>query len=511
MSNIRILLSITLYITYFSMSAMDQNSHPSFEEFKRAKSYLQSNFNSLPKDTLENYRPYLAKIVATKYKHKLLNHTYQKKTDRNKNTLSCNSLLGDEIPGKVLSHYDGTYSCVPDIKCDYTMWDELSINKILKADKKFTILLHSKKSNESEITLLTMHKQRKQRFCLMTKGNIHPLDIFDVLEHYTLNNDCTSLALGGVHTTGNLVSLFNISHTLQAEDLIRFNSKVTSLHAAHHSSLFVACSEDGEVKLLIPGSGALCLSEKNSTTKMNAQFSPNDKQLITWGDKILMLYDIDELLKNLKSQDGLPIIRKKIMPTSIRRASFSADGKTIIVAYENGQLFFFDNNLDYIYIKPFPTWRDTNQDITDDHMPLILWDTDEKLLFTLDSAEQQNENVHPLMIRKSSGTFKFLTACKPGPLSYRAMGLPKNGNSIIFLDRANQAYQLDLYKKEEIEKIDFIKNKANVDQLLELLQICKQFKTKQSDDGLRDENATPFINAIRSQIEDYIKENTTSQ
>jgi hypothetical protein len=149
-------------------------------------------------------------------------------------------------------------------------------------------------------------------------------------------------------------------------------------------------------------------------------------------------------------------------------------------------------------------WRCDDVADIDDRAPLILCSTKNKLVLSLDTAHHTDITIYTFVVRKMSGKFNFLTAYNFYPDNPKAMGLTEDERSVVFIYRDNTSSILDLYDEQDLNDINFIEQEANIYQLCELFQVCKQFKTNQVI-STTNSNASKLVNTMRS----YIKTSKT--
>jgi WD40 repeat protein len=270
------------------------------------------------------------------------------------------------------------------------------------------------------------------------------------------------------------------------------------LCAAHKQQLFVAGSECGEIALFTPDT--MFQFNKNINQPVTyVEFSFDDTRFLARAKNQLILYKIhkDEQLSIVFFGPVINTLSHKI-----RKASFSSDGKRVMVAMADGMLTFL-NSLTGKAIEHYSAiWRCKDIANIDNQAPLALWSTKNNLLLLLDPAEHIDKTIYTFMVRKSSNG-RFLTMCKFFPNNPKAMGLTKDENTVVFVHKDNKVSCIHLYDNPYLQYIDFIENKANIYHLCELLQICKNIKVDQHNNATRDLNATQFINTICSCIKSY--------
>ena len=489
--------------------------HPKkYEQFRLARSYgtVRSNFDFLPQDLFQTHiRQPLAKIISGKFKYAILNHNYNyQETDRDNNELLKHISLGLQ-KDIVFRYHDGNYTLAPDIGCNYVMWDEASRNRnilthIHKNDafkNKYAQLLCTKKQENSEITICFPVEQcrNNNKTTLAVHVTGKPGNIYSCksnVTHQVISNDgeWLAMALGCQLENDNSVMLFNLASS-EFDYTFPFTAPVTALCAAHKSPLFVACSKDN-VQLIMPNYFTYNLSNSNNTannTIIGAQFSHDDRRLITYGGNILELHYVDDesqLRKGSSSYMSRPIIMKN----QIVKALFTPDDKLIIVAMANGKLGFYNGLTGQSLLQYHATWSYDDVADIDNQPPLILYSSKNRLLF---SYPAQHINFSTFVVRKASGKFDFLMSYNFYPDNPKAMGLTEDERSVVFIHHDDKISMLHLYGDGDMMDIDFIEQEAHIYQLCELFQACKQYKTHQPT-KTRNFNARTFVNTIRTYI-----------
>jgi WD40 repeat protein len=256
--------------------------------------------------------------------------------------------------------------------------------------------------------------------------------------------------------------------------------------------LFAVCLEN-DVAIIQPDVSKIYSGKSdNSITNLDIQFSPDDKRFIAYGENIIELRKINKL----SEKKCLSYSYKKItMPHPIRKASFTPDGKLIIVAMANGHLGFCDGLTGQAFPPYSATWRCEDVANIDNQSPLLLYSIKNKLLFSLDLADHTDDSIYTFVIRDITDG-RFLTAYNFYPNNPRAMGLTQDERSVVFLYNDNTASLLRLYTDQDIQDINFVENKANIYQLCSLFDLSKQFETQHTND-MYNKNTSLFVNEMR--------------
>ena len=500
---------LLLIITYSYSYSMNTMQTLTYEQFKFTRPYGVLYINCLPPEIIKNHiMPHIAHFVATKYKHRLLHYKYQKKLDL-KNHESLQTVCLGRPNQKAFYHHDGTYTVLPDIKQDYAQWDDSPNNKnlhvckitIKKHTDNYVPILYNTQQEQSELGIYCPLKEysknkKKSLFIEVREKILDRYKIESTITHHVLSSNAAWLIFGTSHHHNN-IKLFNVKER-SLERSLSFNGPISALCAAHHLALFAICSHGGDIALIRPN-GITHLSKKHNNiaaTMINAEFSPNDKQCICYGENILLLWQIPTNIS--LEQTSFPCILKKItMPSPVLKATFSPDGKLIIMALKDGRLNYC-NCLTGELLKHYPApWR-LREIPLDNQGPLIVCSKLNRLIFSLDSTTHNSETIPTLIVRKASGKFNFLTTYNFYPNNPKIIGLTKDERSLVFIHNTGNASQLNLYDDQDMEYVNFIEQKANFYQLCELLQICKDHKTDQRD--ARNTRAITGINEIRSYI-----------
>ena len=472
------------------------------EEFKLTRPYgtLKSDFDCLPIDIFEKYfKQPLINTITKQFKHRLLNHQYQ---ERNNNNDKFGIML--EITQKrIFSHHDGTYNIVPDISMKYAHWDESNSNKqmsLLKNNMEFFRMINTQKSNITISCPKEYQTKNKQTVFIVktsdeTETNINCY-FKSTIKQLLLNYDATWLIAGLSQQTDN-ICFFNINSS-KFEKIFSLDGSITALCTAHKQQLFIVGSECGEIAFMTPD-GIYKLEKTIDQPVMHVEFSPDDTRFLACGGNQLIFWQMhtDKWL-------WLPVSMKYTSYRStdmIRKASFSSDGKRIIVAMEDGTFTLMDGLTSNI-IEQSLIWRCSDTVGIDNQAPLTLWSTKNNLLLLLDPAQHTDSSIYTFMVRKSSNG-RFLAMYNFFPNNPVAMGLTKDEETVVFIHKDNRVSCLHLYDNPYLQYIDFIENKANIYHLCELLQICKNIKVSQFYRATIDSNATQFINAICSCIRSY--------
>jgi WD40 repeat protein len=525
MNKKHILLLAPLIIAY-SLQSMEIDPpaptlyliHPEkYEIFRLTRPYgtVRSNFDCLSQDLFKTHiRQPLAKIISGKFKHAILNNNWQEKTRHipyNPDVLKP-IFLGLQ-KDTVFQHHDGNYTLAPNIGCNYVMWDETPRNrKVITATSimpnfagKYAQLLCNAKQEKPEIAVYFPWEQyvndNKAQFSVVIADKpVSSYSLKSRITHQVMSNDGEWLALGCQRESYSNVTLFNLTSFTSSSTSPR--ERITALSAAHKSPLFVACLEDNTIQLITPIHSTYIRDAKsgstNNNTVIDAQFSQDDQRLITYGENILELLYLPE--KGSTSYINFTIT---VGDDHIRKALFTPDGKRIIIAMANGDLFFYDGFTGQPVTHYEASWRYHATIGIDNQPPLILCSSKNRLLFSLDPAQHiMANNVDTFVVRKSSGKFNFLMPIHFYPYNPRAMGLTEDERSVVFIHNDDKVSILHLYTDRDMKDIDFIEQEAHIYQLCELFQICKQCKIYQPY-RTRNYNAHTLVNTIRTYIKNH--------
>lgn len=464
----------------------------------------QKHSNYCPEKVNEEMKQSLRKIIATKFKHALLNHNFQERTDRNNwNALHTISLgLQKE---KTFSHHDGTYSIVPDIGHNYIMWDESPTNKtrasfyIGEDDREgnYTKLLHGTLQGKPDFAVCIPDEQSPNNQTEIviavpsTKQVQHLTCTLDLkLSHSVLSNDHQWCVWALQDKSKSSIDLFNLD-SRTAPYSFNFKHPISALCAAHKSTLFAVCTAKGHLGFITPCPTIPTCADDTIDIHTHAQFSPDDHCLITYGGNILRFY-----LLNQPPNPTEYVLVKTDRP--IRKAIFSPDGKLIIIAMANGEFLFCDGTTGKV-LEYYPaTWRIRSLSSIDDQAPLLLCSAKNNLLISLDPACHTNTKIYTFVVRKLTNG-RVLTAYNFPGNNPKAMGLTEDEQSVVFTHNDNTVSLLPLYNKQDCKDTKFIERKANLYQLFEMFQVCQQYKSQQTK-NINNLNATALVSAIRSYI-----------
>ncbi len=508
------LLYALLLIIYPYAQSMENMEN--YEKFRLTRPYgtFRSNFDCLPKDVFKTHitQP-LANIIATKFKHAILNHNYnrnnhailnhnhQEKTNRNNNEpLKLISLRSKK--DVVFQHHDGNYTLAPDIGRNYAMWDK-TLNNIKTSygwldleDDYAPQLLCVKKKEKPEIGIYSLEQNNnKTALAIVIAGKVvqNYSSILNITDH-VISNDGEWLALR--LENHNSIRLFSLASFTPYNISPPSNKPITTLCAAHKSPLFIACSSGGNIQLIVENYFTHNVSSHNNTI-MGAEFSSDDQRFITYGENII---ELSRILENELCQKYISDMSVKITtPKPIRKALFTPDDKLIIVAMTNGHLRLYDGFTGQLPKQYGATWRCEDVAAIDKQAPLILCSTKNKLVLSLDPAHHTDNTIYTFIVRKMSGRFNFLTAYNFYPNNPKAIGLTEDERSVVFIHQDNTSSILHLYDEQDVNDIDFIEQEAHIYQLCGLFQMCKHFKTEQ-DTSTRNSNASKLVNTMRSYI-----------
>lgn len=482
--------------------AMDQPAylvHPEhYEKFRLTRPYGKLKLDDLPEDIVHNHiRPHLARWAAIKLQHRFLRYNFFSHIHYGTSSWQIKELERSHyLREKIFQYHDGRYAIVPDLKCNYTMWDNphrcIYKTKIEGDECRKRFISRNQQGTEIYISY-----SQKKIYIKSPEKTIH-FSSKHKLTHYALGNDDR---FAFCKKGSRLVKLQDI--TSEAYQLAYLNGNaVMALCAAHKLPYFAACNER-EIRLftdhwMFPFPNPLRKSLDGHPVHM--QFSPDDTQLLIYHNRGICLYDIKDVIGPRKKSTVL-VNRMGLcngdvsqnMP--IQKASFSPDSKKIIVTLKNGQFRLYKDGADirgaYCVHCSMKEW-DENAAYTKTY-PLMLWGDRNKLLFLFNPDFC---DILKFRIYKSANG-GFLAGYDFG-LNYPiAMGITQDERTIIFKDKNGTISKLDLFNSIDLDDIDFVEKRANWYQLYSLLQTCKSIRTNQ-------QSFAPFgISHIRSQIAEY--------
>jgi len=497
----QIIVCVLWLITYFFAYSMDQALTPSYEEFKFNLPYGTFKLNFLSPDIIDNHiRPYIAQALAIKYKHMTIKHKDLRKSRRESEGILQVISLGSPNIRTFLNH-DGTYIIVPDIGNEYAMCDEISYKQYLFSNHSqdendlLKQILRGKNKQDNCIKIYRPKTQltRKQNTDIYIKTDVREkkvhLQAQSVINQAIMSHNSKWLMMSILQSTNN-AQLVNLK-TLMIETIPIHEEIISAICSAHHSSKFVACAQNGNTYVITPRNISLLpkLRQQNNHFIYCAQFSPNDRQLITYGSNILQIW---WFTKN--SEKNISYDYKQIaMENTIRKALFTPDGTAIIIAIKNGIFDFYDSKTGENLRRYFPQWRLKPFIHFDKKPPLIVCGAQSKLLISLDPVQSVRNRGYTFVIRKMSGKFDFLAEHNFHPNNPVVMGLTKDEQSIAFIDNHDQASLLNLYDEEDISCINFIENTADIFLLCKLLDLHKKLKPNRHG-----ATVSAFINAVHN-------------
>lgn len=540
--NIILVLSVALiFFSAYAMEPTDDNpmymQYPEEYESFKLRGKIKSNFDCLPHDIFNLIRPYVAQTVSTKFNHALLNHNYQQKRiyrlqktinqheEHGFHTMAAHAranlqpIVEPEVNNilkltdlkretdKIFQYHDGTYAKVPDIGCDYAMWDETLEQKkviplIIPKKGEYKLILSGSNQKYGDFSLWCPKEEyidnNKHTLRVISKSLNEKIDTFSLplslqFTHAVMGKDCSWLALA---LSNNHLYLLNVE--TEKQNSCDLKDPIDSLIAGHQSPAFLACGKSSAV-LYLGKTKSVIFEYDSFDTPPHAVMSPDDRVFIIYGGKILRLYIKD--MKNINDhhfRKGETILR-----ANIARGSFSPDSKRIVLALENGSLLLFDSlSGKNITLHPM-TWAVS---FSHNKPPLFLYSLKNKLLISLDPVPNQNEEVCTFIIR-SLKSGRLLTRYNFYPTSPCAMGLKENEQSVVFVLPDATVSELNLYTDQDMKDIDFIENKANIYELGVLLSLYKKYKPTVKKDVICNPNSTPLVMAMR----DYIKKKSAHE
>lgn len=450
-----------------------------YADFRLTRAYgkpLRSDFDCLPHEVIKSgIQSYLSRLVVNKFKQRLLQ--YGNKSSDNDNRAGSITYSLKEFP-----FHDGRYMLVPDI-ADYGMWDGRDKTFLIEQyekEKDCHLKLISHVSPELNVRLHITQEDylNDNRKCLkLVKGHSEGFISYNLIfaeniTSYLFSNDDKWLILSCPQKAFD-VAFINTKEP--KKNIFICDSVVVDIAVAHHSSV-CAVSEMNKVWLIITDkierNVSLRTFFKTLFEVKATQFSPNDKHLLICGEKGLLLYEVNDLL-----------IKKTIKPrniffnASIEKAFFSPDGETILIAFKDGDLLFWQ---DFFNKRPHnphnARWK--SNDSEDDHSPFIVWSSDSSLLISLDHHKDINSNQNVLQIFKAKNGKLLKSYASFGNGSrFVGMGFTKDDNTIIIMNKKNDLAQIKLYNEIELQNIDFIAKRAHWYQLCYLLPFIKNITT----------------------------------
>lgn len=489
------MIKIILLTTFFHSHAMNNSYDIRYQEeyadFRLTRPYgtLRSNFDCLPEVILESFiNPYLSELVIKKFKKKLLKYKHGMNTWDNtiyQAGFGCNT--------KTFQYHNGLYTIIPDI-AEYGMWDgdnqQLLIDTISTNESSVSnwVRLAFHQGESSEILLLSpvenyLNSNTKFFKIATTKNsNTQIRQIFceKNITQYLFSCDGNWLSLSSPQES-NKVIFIDIKEFQSIEYI--FKDPIKAINIAHLSSMF-AVAERKSVSFIIPEKDQKKV--KIDLKPRFIEFSPNDRYLLMWGNKKIVLCDLSAI-----QTKELVKLRYACFNFPIQKALFSPNSKTIVMALNNGHLFFWNDFFNTIPIQRDNAFWKKNENL-DNISPLILWSKDSQLLFSLIPIKYPNSLEYSFMVRKTKNG-KLLMHYAFDDNHPIAMGLTKDEKTVVFTDKKNSLWKFDLYNEEDCGNIDFISKKAKVYQLCYLWNQVKKIKQLKSLKSFQS-----FIKEIRS-------------
>ena len=473
-------------------------THPKeYADFRLTRSYGKLRSNELLVDAWYHIDSYVHRLVVPKlvlkFQHRLLNAQWQ---DYEKDVKSWQAIPLETQKQTTFQYSDHRYAIVPGVT-DYAMWDG-DIGQYWSdtvEDKSQVVRLLSDISplNDHLFCFKKQYEENNMTSFYLANSNSDKyttLSFRDRITSHIMSSDAQWLAFA---CSTPMINFFNIQTRKFVEGRMLSNN-LTALCAAHRSPLFVACSEKTAL-FIVPDekdNGEYAIS----ITPTSIQFSPHDTYLLMHDGYQVLLWDIkNERWREIVFNQG----------DGIRKVFFPSDNAAV-VALKSGKLILWpdlsrvlaDDTVPRLNIGP---WRHFTQIDIDDQAPVMVWSDTSKLLLSLDPAAHTDDRMCTFVVRKSTDG-RFLAYYNFMPDNPIAMGLTQDEKSVILLDKDNNACQLDLYKKGDIQNIDFIIKKANFYQLCCLRHATKNIKTHQLN-GHSDRNARLFVDTVRALIDSY--------
>lgn len=469
-----------------------------YEKFRLTRPYGKLKLDDLPEDVVDNHiKPHLARWAAIKLQYRFLRYNFFSHIHQRTSSWQVRELEhSHHLHEKIFQYHDGRYAIVPNLECNYAMWDDPHrfIYKTEidgdKCRKRFISM------NKQDTEVCISYSQKK--FYIKTPEKTTSFSFKHKLTHYALGSDNRfAFCLKG----GRSVKFQNVISG--AYQKMHFNGNaIMALCAAHKLPYFAACNEK-EIRFL---TDHWMFPFPNPLRKflnghlMHMQFSPDDTQLLIYHDRGICLYDIKDVIRPRK-KNTLPVNRMSLCNSDvsqnvpIQKVSFSPDSKRIIIILKNGQFRLYKDRIEVRATDcVFCSMKGWNENSAyDKTYPLTLWGDRNELLFSFNPDFCNN---YKFRIYKSVNG-AFLAGYDFG-LNYPiAMGITQDERTIIFKDKNGIISKLDLFNLTDLEDIDFVEKKANWYQLYSLLQTCKNIPTNQ-------QSFVPFgIFQIRSQIAQY--------
>lgn len=494
------IVSLVIGNLCYCMDMPQQNM--TYEEFKLTRPYGKMIFlwDLLPQDIIEQHiRPHIANIIIAKFQQRLL-HCKQQLKEQYENLETLPILPAHSSKDTLFHHHDGTYTIIADIGSDYVMCDQ-SVSTSTTSTRSFRglpiqslVLILTNTSQEKPITVsspMTEFKLNdKKNFYIEVDEKTTKHEFKSKINHLAMSHDSTLICFGS-EANDNSVTLISLDS--MDFHVISCGGPITALCTAHHSPAFLVCTENDDTSLIMKNQRWNLVKQHNAIKTMptSALFSPDDKQCITYRKDTFTVWGFHTPLSNEKTKAYN--YHTATLHKGIQKALFTPDSKLIIFAMEDGQFVFY-NAINHQFITQYYA-RWCVQRRIDNPMPLVICSPKSKLLFSVDPAKY-DEYCSTVTIRKSSGKFDFLAACTIYPHTPCIIGLTKDEKSLILTDIYDASLRLDLYTHQDLNEIEFISKKANLYQLCEMLQLCKEMK-KNKFDG----KSKIFVDAMRQYIQ----------
>lgn len=459
-----------------------------YERFRLTRPYgtFRSNFDCFPRDLFNNHiKQPLANAMAIKFKHAILEHNFDQSKSKVQNLIPLESQ--QDI---TFRYHDGMYTLAPDIEQNYAMWDEALINKktvittrsFQNPDKWVQVLCNPKKpelsiySTQLSVYFLVeqFRNNNKNTFSIIAENEDPEKWSFSsdlAITHHVMSCDGKWLALAiQKENSSSVLNLFDLDY-LKLKFSFPLEDPITTVCAAHTSTLFAVCNKNGNVTLIKENRMGKEIHITTDEPVIDALFSPNDERLIIYGKKKFIFLNTKDIWQTSSTMIEPEPIGVEIITMNhpIRKIFFTPDSRLIIVANTNGRLGFCDGFTG----QPLPQYKTPWQQVQlDNQALLILCSLKNKLVFSLDPASH-NKPLSSLIVRKLSGKFKPLMQYRFYQNNPRAMGLTEDERSIVFIHSDNTASRLQLYTDDDMSDANFIEQKADLYHLCVLSHMLK--------------------------------------
>lgn len=490
-----ILAFFMLNVSLYPMGLQKYLERPEeYENFRLTRPYgmqLKSNFDSIPKEVFKGLiESYIRVVVATKYKHILLQHKQTMQSFRNvKEQDKCViTPLEDVEKYRKFIHYDGKYNVVPDVKNEYLSWDTCD-------DQKFKWGVTDHHGHDIELIALLNNPNSILKTCLICPEKeyenkkqhtfyIERYDTEEFLEQlfkdeitsYVLSNDGAWILFGAK----NNVQIFDVN-AMKYQKPFYCGGDVKAICAAHNAPFFAVCID--EELMLINSQSTIHSRDFEASRAKCIEFSPTDKYLSIMSSRKIQVVRVSDwrVLGKFKSESRI-------------KKNFFVSDDSMVIALANGELCvwsdFSKNPLKKTKYNSF--WQKSSI-IYNNRKPLIVWNRKDNLLFTVDPFYDptfDNFRVHVL----DTGRLLFsLTMVFNLPIAV-GMGLLNDERTIVFLEDDDMVRQLQLYGDQDNADIDFIEHEADWYQLCCLWEIFNVL-----------EHSLPIVSDVRAMIESYRK------